>query len=219
MARTFESAAIVVVIAIAACGCGHSSRVRVSVPPAIDLKAHEIIGVIDFPCDTKDALGPVATTRFIEAARRDQGLVRFTRLGTEGEVLAAVGASRLDPAACKAIGDKFGVATIITGQLDLSEVRPNLSLFNLNSLSNIGVTADVEAGLAVQMTEAATGASLWSRSARTTRRIGGASLSMNKSVSLDVHDPDSAYAGMVHDLVYNVTPDFRRSWTWQRVEE
>jgi hypothetical protein len=210
MVRAFGSVAMVLV-AVAACGC--SSRVRVMVPPQIDLKTHEIIGVIDFPCGTQDALGPVATSRFIEAARQDQGMVRFTRLGTEGEVLEAVGQSRLDAAAFKAIGEHYGVQTIVTGELDLSEVRPNFSVFSLHTL---GVSADVQATLSVQMVEAATGASLWSRSAGATRRIGGASFSTNKNVTLDMDDPDNAYADLVNHLVHAVTPDFRATWTWQR---
>ena len=143
-------------------------------------------------------------------------MVRFTRLGTEGEVLEAIGQSRLDPAAFKAIGEKYGVQTIVTGDLVLSEVRPNFSV--LHSLTSIGVSADVQATLAVQIVEAASGASLWSRSAGATQRIGGASFSANKNVSLDVDDPDNAYAELVNGLVYAVTPDFRLTWSWQRME-
>jgi len=210
MVRAFGLAAMVVV-SLATCGC--SSRVKVMVPPQIDLKAHEIIGVIEFPCVTQDALGPLATSRFIEAARRDQGMVRVTRLGTAGEVLEAVSRSQLDAAAFQAIGDKFGVQTIVTGELDLSEVRPNFSVF---SLTTLGVSADVQATLSVQMVEAATGASLWSRSAGASRRIGGASFSANKNVSVDMDDPDNAYADLVNELAYAVTPDFRPTWTWHR---
>ncbi len=207
MVRAFGPAAILVV-SLAVCGCG--SRTRVMIPPRIDLKAHEIIGVIEFPCTSQDALGPLATGRFIEAARQDQGMVRFTRLGTEGEVLQAIGQPRLDPAAFKAIGEKYGVQTIVTGDLVLSEVRPNISVFH--SLTSIGVSADVHATFAVQIVEAASGASLWSRSADATQRIGGASFSANKNVSLDIDDPDNAYAGLVNDLVYAVTPEFRVTW-------
>src|SRR5512144_218058 len=108
MVRAFGLVAMTMV-SLAACGCGS----RVMVPPRIDLRAHEIIGVIEFPCASQDALGPLATGRFIEAARQDQGMVRFTRLGTEGEVLQTIAQSRLDPGAFKAIGEKYGVKTIV----------------------------------------------------------------------------------------------------------
>ncbi len=210
MVRAFGPAAMAALL-LAACGC--ASRTKVMIPPQIDLKAREIIGVIEFPCTTNDALGPLATSRFVEAARQDQGMVRFTRLGTEGEVLQAIGQTRLDPAAFKAIGEKYGVQTILTGDLALSEVRPNVSI--LHSLTTIGVSADVHATLEVQMVEVASGASLWSRSANTARRIGGASFSANKNVSLDVSDPDNAYAELINDLVYAVTGEFRMTWEYQ----
>jgi hypothetical protein len=210
MRRAFGPAAIAIV-SLAACGC--RSRPMVMVPPRIDLAAHEVIGVIDFPCVTEGALGPLATSRFVEAARQDQGMVRFTRLGTEEEVLDAIGQTRLDPAAFRAIGEKYGVRTIVTGDLELSEVRPNVSVFH--SLTSIGVSANVHATLAVQIFEAASGASVWSRSASATRRIGGVSFSANKNVSLDMDDPDNAYAGLVNTLVYAVTPDFRVTWERQ----
>jgi hypothetical protein len=208
-------AIVAMVLVSAAAGCG-SGRIRVMVPPRIDLKAHEVIGVIEFNCSAENELGPLGTQRFIDAARQDQGMVRIVKLGTEGEVLEAVGQDRLDPAAFKAAGQKYGVQTIVTGDLVFSEVRPKVSIGR--SLTHIGVAADVEATLTVQMVEAASGASLWSRSAGATERIGGASFSKD-SVGLAVDDPENAYVRLVNGLVYAVTPDFRPTWQWRRVEK
>jgi hypothetical protein len=208
-------AIVAMVLVSAAAGCG-SGRIRVMVPPRIDLKAHEVIGVIEFNCSAENELGPLGTQRFIDAARQDQGMVRIVKLGTEGEVLEAVGQDRLDPAAFKAAGQKYGVQTIVTGDLVFSEVRPKVSIGR--SLTHIGVAADVEATLTVQMVEAASGASLWSRSAGATERIGGASFSKD-SVGLAVDDPENAYVRLVNGLVYAVTPDFRPTWEWRRVEK
>ncbi len=205
----------IVLVSVAAAGCGPGS-VRVTVPPRVDLKAHEVIGVIEFGCSSENELGPLATQRFIDAARQDQGMVRIVKLGTESEVLEAVGQNRLDPAAFKAAGEKYSVQTIVTGDLAFSEVRPKISIGH--SLTHIGVAADVQATLTVQMVEAGSGASLWSRSAGATERIGGASFSKN-SVGLAVDDPDNAYVRLVNGLVYAVTPDFRPTWEWRRVEK
>jgi hypothetical protein len=183
------------------------------VPPRIDLKAHEVIGVIEFNCSSENELGPLATGQFIDAARQDQGMVRIVKLGTQSEVLEAVGQDRLDPAAFKAAGEKYGVQTIVTGDLVFSEIRPKVSIGH--SLTHIGVAADVQATLAVQMVEAASGASLWSRSAGATQRIGGASFSKD-SVGLAVDDPQNAYHRLVNGLVYAVTPEFRPTWEWRR---
>ncbi len=204
----------IVLVSLAASGCG-SGRTRVMVPPRIDLKAHEVIGVVEFNCSGEEELGPFATQRFIDVARQDQGMVRIVRLGTESEVLEAVDQDRLGPAAFKAAGEKYGVQTIVTGDLVFSEVRPKVSIGH--SLTHIGVAADVQATLAVQMVETTSGASLWSRSAGATERIGGASFSKD-SVGLAVDDPENAYVRLVNGLVYSVTPEFRPTWEWHRVE-
>jgi len=214
MKRALGMGAIVLVSVIVA-GCG-SGRVRVMVPPQIDLKAHEVIGVIQFDCSSRSELGPFATQRFIDAARQDQGMVRIVSLGTESEVLAAVGQNRLDPAAFKAAGAKYGVQTILTGDLVFSEVRPKVSIGH--SLTHLGVAADVQATLTVQMVEAASGASIWSRSAGATERIGAAGFSSNRNVHLNVDDPENAYVRLVNGLVYSVTPEFRPTWEWRRIE-
>ena len=213
MRRAFGTVAIVLV-SVAAAGCG-SGRMRVMVPPRIDLKAHEVIGVIDFRCSSENELAPFTTQRFIDVARQDQGVVRIVRLGIEDEALEAVGHDQLDPAAFKALGEKYGVQTIVTGDLVFSEVRPKVSIGH--SLTHIGVAADVQATLAVQMVEAASGASLWSRSAGATERLGGASFSKH-SVGLAVDDPENAYQRLVNSLVYAVTPEFRPTWEWRRAE-
>ncbi len=197
-------------------GCGHTTTVMV--PPRIDLKQHEVVGVIDFACSAESDEGELTqlvTSRFIDAARRDQGLVRVVRLGTEEEALASVGQPRLDATAFKMLGEKHGVTTVITGDFTMSSLRPSVNL--LQSLTSVCVRADVQATLAVQMVEAATGASLWSESAGATRPVGGMSISGNKQVVLDVRDPEKVYGSLVNDLVWAVTPDFRP--TWQRVRD
>jgi hypothetical protein len=213
MRRAFGIVAIIL-ISVVVVGCG-SGRTRVMVPPRIDLKAHEVIGVVQFNCSSQDELGPFATQRFTDAARQDQGMVRIVSLGTESEILEAVGRDRLDPAAYKAAGAKYGVQTLVTGNLVFSEVRPKVSIGH--SLTQIGVAADVQATLTVQMVEAVSGASLWSRSAAATERIGGASFS-KRNVDLAVDDPQNAYSRLVNNLVDAVTPEFRPTWEWRRVE-
>ncbi len=185
------------------------------VPPRINLTAHEVIGVVEFNCSREDELGPLATSRFIEAARQDQGLVRIVRLGTESEILEAVDKDRLDAAAYKALGEKYGVRTIVTGDLVFSEARPNFSLGQ--NLTRFGVSADVHASLTVQMVETAGGASLWSRSAEATQQLGAASFSTNKDVSLAVGDSQKVYRQLVDHLAYAVTPEFRVTWEWRPI--
>lgn len=183
---------------------------RVLVPPRIDLKAHEVVGVIDFDCDGGDEFGPFLMDRFVEAVRCDQGMVRILRLGSPSEVLGTVDRAQLDPAACKAIGGRFGVKTIFTGRLTVSDVKPNISV--AQALTSFSLSADVDAVLAVEMLEAESGASLWSASARDRQRIGGVRVFGDKSFTFDADDPQNAYSSLVDSLVYGVTPDFRARW-------
>lgn len=198
-----------VALSAAVSGCGS----RVLVPPRIDLKEHEVIGVIDFDCPSEGELGHFATGRFIEAARRDQGVVRVVRLGSPAEVLESVGHTRLDQAAFQALGEKHGVRTIITGDLIISDVRPSVRV--MQSLTRVGLSADVHAGLTVQMVETAGGASIWSRSANCTEQIAVASFSTNKDVVFGANDPEKVYGRLIDNLVYGVTPEFRATWVRQ----
>ncbi|MHC4354522.1 MAG: hypothetical protein ACYS0H_17600 [Planctomycetota bacterium] len=183
---------------------------RVLAPPRIDLKQHEVIGVIEFDCSGKGELGPFITQRFVDAARRDQQLVRIVRLGTEAEVLADIDQSRLDQNAFKAIGQKHQIKTVFTGNVVASDVKPSVAVGQ--SLTHFGVSADVDATLETQMVETDTGASLWSRSARAVERVGGVEIFGDKSFTFDADDPENAYGRLADTLVEAVTHDFQSHW-------
>jgi hypothetical protein len=181
----------------------------VMVPPQIDLKERETIGIIQFAATSKSPLGPLATRRFTEAARRDQGLVRVVDLGSRDEALRSVGHTRLDTDALIAIGRKAGVKTIVAGELTVSNVRPDVSVDSL--LRSGSVTAQVDATLDVQMYEAESGAALWNRSARTTHSVGQVQVAGGK-FAFGARDPEEAYGGLVDDLVAQVSRPFQASW-------
>ena len=182
----------------------------VMVPPQIDLKPHEMIGVVQFGSTAKGELASLATRRFTEAARRDQGLVRIVDLGTRDQALHAVGRDRLDTDAVIALGRKFGVKTIVTGDLAVSKVRPDV---NIDALLRSGsVTAQVDATLEVLMYETDSGAALWNRSGRTTHSVGQVQVWGGKQFGFDARDPEAAYGGLVDDLVAQVSRPFQVSW-------
>jgi hypothetical protein len=194
---------------IAASGCGGK---KVMVPPRIDLQQHEVLAIIEFASSDEGKLGELATTRFMEHVRIDQGLVRIVELGTEEEALRQVDAERLDRAAYTALGAEHNVATIFTGELEVSDIRPAVSISG--DLRNLGAAADVDATLTVQMIETASGASLWSRSASVTRRVGQLSVIGGRPI-FDADDPEHAYGELVYALVDLVTADFKVSWVKQ----
>lgn len=194
--------------------CG-PKYVKVMVPPRIDLKQHEVIGIIEFDCTNKGKLGPLTTERFMEAVRVDQGMVRIIELGTKKEVLKAIRSKKLDAAAFKAIGEKYEVNTVFTGNLVISDIRPDVAI---TSDLTMRLNADVDATLAVEMYETATGASLWNRSASATENVAGVSISAGRYFAFDADDPDKAYGKLVNDLVFRTTGEYRVTWTRKRVE-
>jgi hypothetical protein len=179
---------------------------RIKVPPKINLLNHEVIGIIEFSSTNEGPLGSLATKKFMEALREDQAIVRIIELGTEADVLAEISSSRLDADAYKAIGEMAEVNTIFSGELVVSDVRPNikLSLF----AKGMSFSAEVDAALTCQMVETETGATIWNASASTTREVGH--VSMFSSVFIfDAENPDKAYGKLVEDLVERTTRDFR----------
>ena len=195
-------------------GCASTPPVRrVWVAPRVDLKPYEIIGMVEFTSTSRGGLAALATRRFAEAARRDQDMIRMVDVGSQQEALASVGRDRWTPESCRAIGRKHGVRTLFQGTLTLSGVRPNVQVSAL--LHSGQVTAQVDATLEVQLIEAETGASIWSRSASATRTLGQVSVLGGKNYSFDADDPERAYGELVDFLVAQVARDLQGSWQAQ----
>jgi hypothetical protein len=196
---------LVVLLVMVAIGC--SKRVTYRIPPRVDLTQHEMIGVIEFNSSEKGELAPLATRRFTEAARAEQGLVRMVGFGPQKDALDSVGKKQLNPDAYKALGTEHGVKTILVGEITISDIKPAVQIsggFDSGSLS-----AKVDATLAVELIEASTGASIWSSSARATHSVGHLSVFKGGGFVFDAEDPDDAYGGLVDSLVAHVTRDFR----------
>jgi hypothetical protein len=206
--------AIAVLSLILATGCASAPPVRrVWVGPRVDLKPYEIIGMVEFTSASKGKLAAMTTRRFAEAARRDQEMVRMIEVGTKQAALASVGMDHWDPQSCRAVGRKHGVRTMFVGTLTVSGVRPSVQL---SALLNSGqVSAQVDATLEVEMIEAETGASIWSRSASATRTLGQVSVFGRKDFVFDADDPERAYGDLVNYLVNSVAADLQGSWQTQ----
>lgn len=198
------------IISLVLLSLGLACGSKVMVPPRIDLREHEVIGIINFTFSSKGNLGDFATRKFTEAARQDQGLVRIIPLGSESEILKTIGYEQLNQAAIKAIGEEQNLKTILTGELVVSDIRPNIQI--TPGLGFLSISAEVDATLSVQMFETSTGASLWSSSASDTRTVGNISIFGGKNFAFDAKDPEKAYGNLINSLVTQVTRDFRVSW-------
>jgi hypothetical protein len=193
---------ILIAVALAVTG-GCAARYRtVMVPPRIDLTEHEIIAVVQFNSSNEGELGPMVTRRFADLARRDQGLVRMKNV-----VLESGGR---DITALKELAQRHGARTVLVGSLDVSDIRPNLSISK--TLRSGTLTANVNAILTVDLIESATGASIWSTSARATRTVGHVSVFNGKDFTFDATDPEQAYGELIDALVTMATSDFRATW-------
>jgi hypothetical protein len=133
-------------------------------------------------------------------------MVRMLEFGPQADVLRRVGSSDLSPEAIQAVGSEFGVQTILTGELTVSEVKPDVVISALRSGS---LSAKVDATLDVRLIEASSGASIWSSSARSTQSVANVSVWKGGGFVFDADDPDRAYGDLIDSLVAQVTQDFR----------
>ena len=194
---------VLAVLMVGAFGCGP----KVMVPPRIDLTQHEVVAIVEFGCSAKGHLAPLATRKFVESMRKDQGLVRIMDLGSTADVLTAVGRDQLDQAAFKALGREFGVKTVVFGELIVSNVKPKITV--TPGLGYVGLAAKVDATLSVQLVEAETGASIWSESVDASEDVAGVSVFGGKAFGFDADDPEKAYGKLINSLVDDATEDFR----------
>jgi len=195
-------------------GCAGGQRAPavqpVWVAPAIDLKQHEMIGIVEFTSNSKGKLGPMATRRFTESARRDQGVVRIIDVRPGAEVARSGGQIRWTPEMYKAVGRENNVQTLLIGTLKVSSAKPGVQVSSLWRSGN--VSAQVDATLEVQMIETATGASIWNGSGSASRTLGNVSIFGGKEFAFDAADPERAYGDLVDALVAQATRDFHGSW-------
>jgi hypothetical protein len=138
-------------------------------------------------------------------------MIRIVDLGAEAEVLKETGHDKLSKAAFQAIGEEYEVATVFTGELLISDVRPNISI-NLLFFAGMSVSAEVDATLDVRMVETESGASLWSTSVSATREIGNVTVFEGGGFVFDAEDPEKAYGKLVNALVEEASQDFRVTW-------
>lgn len=201
---------IVLVLAASAIGCCK----RVTVPPAIDLKQNQAIGVIQFKTNAKGGLAEYGTRKFMEAITKEQKGAEMVELGEEAAVLKAIGKEAMDPDAIKAIRDKYNVNSVITGYIEVSDVKPRIDIGP--GIPFISAHADVEAKLMAKLVLTANAATIWTGSGRDKKEVGHVSL-MGGFFHFDAKDPEEAYGKLVESLVKKTTKDFRS--TKQRVKK
>ncbi|MBS4015612.1 MAG: hypothetical protein KGZ86_04170 [Candidatus Latescibacteria bacterium] len=185
-----------------------TSCTRVMVPPAVNLTDYQVVGIIKFRCSEGGNLDAFVTQKFIEEITRDQKMMQIMELGNEAAVLAEVQKPSLNIDAYKAIGEKYNLKSIIFGDIDISDIQPEITI--APGFSFVGVRGIIEAKLVARMIETENGATVWTGSALDKREIGHISFAGGRFM-FDAKDPERAYGPLTETLVRNSTKDFRKT--------
>jgi hypothetical protein len=198
-------------------GCARSQHhyVTVRVPPQVDLRGYEAIGVVEFTSNADATINRYATQRLQSVIQSAQPGTRLVELGPAESVLAAVGARQLDADTIKKIGARYGVAAVFHGNITYSE--PAVKIRGISDLANAqgGARAEMRGDMFLKLVETKTAASVWSNSSWVTKQLGGVRVS------------DHGFAGtvqstnprqeMVPDLARLVIGGLRETTTEQKV--
>lgn len=195
---------------VTALGC--SKKVMVSVPPTMDLEVFETIGMVEFSSNSEGNLDQFASQKFLQSIQSSQPGVSVIELGDGKVLLESIEHNEMNYEAIKAIGEKYDLDAIIVGNMEVTDVKPRVSLQNI--ITSLSASADVDASLTARLYETQRGATLWTQSARGTATVASVGLS-GRLVRFDATDPENAYGELVNGLVYTLTEDFRGHYVRQ----
>jgi hypothetical protein len=185
-------------------GCAHT--VVVEVPPRIDLQRYKTIGIVEFASTSNKNYGRIATQKFMGFIQDAQPQVRFLELGPEQQLAKAVGRESLDIEAIRSVGMKYGLSSVFTGRVDITDANPSVS-FGAD-LTSIHATAVVKISMAAKHWDTSDGATIWSGSRQRQWKVAGFH-SDSKDISFQVNAPEEQYDRYLEDLAYAITDPFR----------
>jgi hypothetical protein len=202
--RTLKNFLGSVLVGLSAFGCAHT--VVVQIPPKIDLQPYETIGIVEFASNSQESLNQIATQKFMGFIQNAQPQVRFLELGPEDQLVKKLGRNALDIEALKAIEEKYGVSSVFTGNFEISNVEPKVSI--AKDLSSLRASAVVNISMVSKHWETASGATIWSNSRQGHWKVAGIR-SDAKDISFSMNAPEDQYGRYIEELAYAVTDNFR----------
>ncbi len=213
-ARFLRFTAVLITVPSMLLGCSHTEKVLV--PPRVELKAYHHIGVIEFSTNAEDTLKAYVTQNFIHHIQSAQPGTLILELGDEQQLLHSLGLGKLDPQTIKSIGKKYHVDALILGHIEVSEIKPKISI----SATPKALQADayIEAALRTKILETDSGATLWTNATSGKTRIANLSMIEEGPIRLGVSDPKEKYGKLVPELVYVNTHDFRCQYQYRKVK-
>ena len=204
---------ICVLIPLLSLACGP----KVMIPPKIDLTKYENVGVIGFGCNAEGNMDEFATRRFLLRIRSYQKEARIIDLGSTEELLQYVQADQMDPEAIQAIGQKYDVDAIFTGNLEITEVKPLFKLYRGRTGPISGKTqvvgtrasAEIKVWVTANLWGTEQGTMLWRVSAHGDGMVDQVSVLSDEKVVFDARDPYKAFWDLVNPLVKKISADFK----------
>ncbi|MEO0072795.1 MAG: hypothetical protein ABIK10_05120 [candidate division WOR-3 bacterium] len=185
---------------------------RILLPPKIDLRGYENIGIVQFKCSEAPKLEALITQKFILEITKDQKNLGIIELGPEKELLAALNLNVLNPDAYREIATKYNVSSIFLGELIISDVKPSVMINP--GLSYVGARGIVDADIIVKFIDLKSQKIIWTNTAKTRREVGHIGFVSGK-FTFDAQDPQAAYGPMAEELVRKVTKDFKRTYKYR----
>jgi len=190
-------------ILLAVMGCGS----KMLIPPEVDLGKYESVGIIEFTTKAEGNIGKYITQRFIEEISNAQKGVRIVELGEMNEVMRTVNKDAINPITVRAIGEKYRVKALILGELEISKVKPKVSISTI--VTSMSAKAEVEASLTAKLLETKDGATIWTSSARDKVNVAQVSIFPGGNASFDASNPKDAYGNLADELVKEISTDFK----------
>jgi hypothetical protein len=177
-------------------------------PPEVNISPEQRIGLIQFSVtNAEGGLDVLATDRFLEEVIQAQRGTRLLELGTLQEVLADVGAEKLDADAARKIGVRHGVDSVFTGEIRISDVKPQVSVDAL--IKNVGVRASFTIYVSAKLLSADSGAVIWTDSVERKETVAYFGLMGGEVPYFGVEDKDEANRRLIAEVIHELTWDFR----------
>jgi hypothetical protein len=206
--------AVVLIVPSMLFGCSHTQKVLV--PPRVELKAYQHIGVIEFSTNAEDTLKAYVTQNFIHNIQSAQPGTRILELGDEQQLMRSLGQGKLDAQTIKSIGKRYNVDAVILGHLEISEIKPKINIYTAPNALKAGIY--IEAALQTKILETDSGATLWTNATTGKTRIANISLIEDGPIGFGLSDPKEKYGQLVPELVYVNTHDFRCRYEYREVK-
>lgn len=185
--------------------------IKVEVPPRVMLDEWPVIGLIQFAApDTHADLAPKATRSLMVKMQSAQPGGRYLELGAKEELLQAMNAKELDLETVKAIGARYGVQAVLSGQLEVSRAEPNFKLSP--DLSSASARAVVRGSLSAKLQETSTGATVWANGAHGKWSVAGFTVRPTGFENIGYTDANDQYDQMLRELTTRLSADFRPSY-------